>query len=333
MKSSPLSAHVQLYHGSFDSTPAETLTLSEALSHIQGDTYRSGIARLQQTLQHRGKVAYDQEKKGLDAYTLAGTFQPTRGKEHLVQASSIGHLDYDGLTDVKQTREVLCSDRAVVYAFISPSGLGLKVGVHIPRVADDAAYKHAWQVVAETFEQRYGLAADPSGKDISRLCYVSWDPDCYVNPDAQVFPVPPAPVLQPTVPHTAPAGMTWQTPPADTGDRRRHYVDQAIDRAVQLIEKSYPSGQGHPGNRHHSRLKAARLLGGYVGSGMLSYDEAFSVLQMVVEQNTLHPIKSMKTVADGLRFGMRTPVTFEQLEQERVAWCAQHGYSTQQEGR
>lgn len=68
-------------------------------------------------------------------------------------------------------------------------------------------------------------------------------------------------------------------------------------------------------------------LGGYVGGNLLSSDDAYHILEVVVAEHTVHFVKSMRTIADGLRYGMRTPVTYEHLEQERLAWCAARGYT------
>ena len=44
-----------------------------------------------------------------------------------------------------------------------------------------------------------------------------------------------------------------------------------------------------------------------------------------------HFAQSMRTIADGLRYGMRSPVHYEDLECERLRWCAAHGYATAHE--
>jgi hypothetical protein len=320
-----LTIHINLFHGSYDPRPAKTLTLEQALEHIRYDTYRYQIEDLRSARSTHGKSFYDGAKKQLDAYTFAGVFQQTRTKQHLLEHSGLVHLDYDGVTDVARAKIVLCAVPTVAYIFISPSGLGLKVGVHVPRVTDDTGYKHAWQIVSDYLTQHYDVIADPSGKDISRLCFVSWDPDLYLNLDAAVFPIPPLTRQSPRPP--APVHPS----PTEASKRRQQYVEQAIARAVRLIASSYPSSPGIPGTRHLARLKASRLLGGYVGGNLLSYDEAYHILEVVVAEHTVHFAKSMRTIADGLRYGMRTPVTFEQLEQERLAWCAARGYTPQPE--
>ena len=322
-----LTIRINLFHGSYDPRPAQTIPLAQALEHIRHGTYRQQIAGLRHALNLHGKPFYDGAKKQLDAYTFAGTFHQTRTKQHLLTHSGLVHLDFDGVTDVARAKAVLCVGPTVAYIFLSPSGLGLKVGVHVPLVADDLAYKHAWQHIADALEQHTGLVADPSGKDISRLCFVSWDPDMYINLDADVFPIPPLARQSPRPPEPTHPSLT------DASERRQQYVDQAISRAVKLIANSSPASPGLRGTRHLARLKASRLLGGYVGSNLLPYDEAYRILEVVVADHTVHFARSMKTITDGLRYGMRTPVTFEQLEAERLAWCATRGYTPQHEER
>jgi VirE N-terminal domain len=97
---------------------------------------------------------------------------------------------------------------------------------------DDAAYKRAWRLVSAHYERRYGGIWDASGKDISRLCFASYDTHAYVNFNAEMFVM----------------------------DSQQWYVEQAIKTAVQMITSAAI------GTRHHTRLRAARLLGGYVGA-------------------------------------------------------------------
>jgi VirE-like protein len=312
---------VNRFQGSYNPCPVETTTLAHALAQIRSDRYQQQIECLRATLTTHGKGIYNHYKKMLDAYSFAGTFSPQRRKEYLQAHSGIVHLDYDGIADVQDMLEVLCVVPALTYAFVSPSGCGLKIGVRVLPVADDLSYKHAWQCVADTIEQAYGFVADPSGKDISRLCFVSYDPHCYINDAPDIFPVP---LMERPAPHPAtPAALSA---PLAT-DRRQQYVDQAVTRAVKLIETSYPALPGIPGNRHHSRLKAARLLGGYVGGGLLTYEHAYALLESAVIWHTIHLSQSMRTIAAGLQYGMKTPVSYDQLEAERLRWCEAHGYT------
>ena len=306
---------INLFRNTFDPAPLRTLALGEALAAIRTGAYRREIERLLRVRAGGEVAAYRRAKEQLPAFTFAGTFQPTRCIANLVQHSGIVHGDLDHLPDVDATRQQLSQDPSVLYCFRSPSREGLKLGVRIDPVADDAAYKHAWAVVAADHPDRYGVTWDPTGKDVSRLCYVSWDPDCYDNPEAHAYPVPPAMVT----PEPPRRHLQTATPQSQiSGDRRTRYTQQAIDRAVRMIQEA-PQGQ-----QHHARLRAARLLGGYVAGGFLSEEEARATLQTPTEVQADNVRAAMKTIADGLAYGQAVPITYDDLEADWAQWKASH---------
>jgi hypothetical protein len=306
-------AHVSVFNGSFDSHPQRTVTLGYVLEGIRTGRYAMQVRRVRQTLATQGKAAYDQAKRALPAVTFGGTFKPSRGNDHLTRHSGIIHADLDHLPDLAATKAALCDDPSVVYVFSSPSGTGLKVGRHILPVADDAAYKHAWHAVRADCERRYGVTWDPSGKDVARLCYLSYDPDIYVNFEAHVFDVRPAPAPEPT-----PPTRTRHAPLPSHPDRRRMYAERAIRTATDMIQ-SAPMG-----TRHHTRLKASRLLGGYVAGGVLTDEEAYGALAQALVGYTEDLKRALDTVEDGLRYGQAHPISLDDLEAERQAWIRAH---------
>jgi hypothetical protein len=304
-------AQINVFHNRFDSTPASTVTLAHALEMIRTGVYADQVRLLQQILTRQGKATYDREKAyRLAAFTFTGRFLPTRGNANLRQHSGIVHGDLDHLRTVVAIKQAIADNPRTAYAFISPSGVGLKLGVHIPLVPDDTAYKHAWHAVSTAYEALYGERWDPSGKDVSRLCFLSHDPALYWNPDAVVFEVPPVPIPKPRPP----------TPQLSVP--RQHichldYAGQAIRTAGQMIETA------ELGMRHHTRLKAARLLVGYVAGGLLSEDQAYGALAHALVGHTDDLERALKTVVDGLKYGQAHPITLEALEADRQAWAAQ----------
>jgi BT4734-like, N-terminal domain len=301
-------AEVSLFVNSFHNTPSKTLTLLQAVEAIRTGHYERQIQAIRAILRHQGKAAYNRAKARLKAVTFGGTFAPRRGNAHLHQHSGIIHGDIDYLSDVPPLKQAICQDPRTVYAFVSPSGTGLKLGVRASIVADDAGYKHAWQTVSTEYEARYGSRWDPSGKDISRLCFVSYDPALYWNPDAEVFAIPPAPS-----PKLPPSQRSVSRP----SYRHQGYAEQAIRTAVEIVESA------ELGTRHHTRLKAARLLGGYVAGGLLREDQAYGALAQALIGHTEDLERALKTVVDGLAYGRAHPITLEALEAERQAWLDQ----------
>jgi hypothetical protein len=310
----PLSdCRVNLFANAYRTVPVATIALAEAIEAIRGGMYQRAVCNVRQVLSTKGQRTYNKAKNKLPALTFAGTFSPARAISHFQQHSGIIHGDLDHLPDVKAAKCAICSDPRTVYGFDSTSGTGLKIGVNGPRVADDPEYKRVWQAASMEYERLYGGKWDQSGKDISRLCYVSWDPEAYWNPNATVFEEPPPPIQESHAP-TSPQPSTT----THLIGRREDYAVRAIRTAVQMIQAAVL------GTRHHTRLKASRLLGGFVTGGVLSYDQAYTVLEHALNGHTDDMAAALRTVKDGLAYGQAYPITLEALEAERQAWLEAH---------
>jgi VirE N-terminal domain len=301
---------IQQFDNLYDPTPTATLALGTALDQIIDGTYRHDIETCRHICTARGGDAYKAAKSDLPQWTFGGTFAPTRAKDHLTQHSGICHADIDHLANLAETKLALMHDPHVIYCFTSPRGDGLKYGVRVPVVGDDDAYKHAWSCLASLHAAAYAVEWDSSGKDICRLCFVSWDPACYVNLDAEVYPIP-APLM------VTPPALPRRTMPI-SHERREQYAQRGIANAVKIIAESTE------GNLHAARCRAGYLLGGYVGGGLLTYDEAYAALRAAVEGRTKHLGPSLKTIADCLTAGEAKPITLAELEADWEQWKAAH---------
>ena len=316
--SSPLAeVQVNLFPNAYNPVPEASIMLAEAIEAIRGGKYQRQVCEVRQVLAAQGKRTYDKAKGNLPAFTFAGIFTPRRGIAHLQHHSRIVHSDMDHVRDMVAVKRAISSDPRTAYVFVSPSADGLKCGVHVPAVVDDAGYKHTWQDVSVEYAELYGVAWDVSGKDVSRLCYASWDPQAYWNPDAAVFEVFPPPVRESCAATSLQPSMATHT-----NGCRDDYAVRAIRTAVQMIQAA-PLG-----TRHHTRLRAARLLGGYVAGGFLSYDQVYTVLEQALNGHTDDMAAALKTVKDGLAYGQKYPITLDQLldqlEAERQAWLTAH---------
>ena len=119
----------------------------------------------------------------LPAVTFSGTFPKGKRKaQHLAEHSGLITIDIDGLPpeQIPNLLAELAQMPHVVLAFVSPSGLGIKVIVRIdPIPINDLEHKGAYQACLDFFEDlasEYSFEIDTSGKDCSRLCYLSHDP-------------------------------------------------------------------------------------------------------------------------------------------------------------
>jgi hypothetical protein len=124
------------------------------------------------------KNARNEKKKKLPAICFSGTFS-RRADNAIVEHSGIICIDFDGFRDNQhlfQKREELIADKYTYCVFTSPSGDGLKALVRIPK--DPMNHKKYFNALQKYYNCD---EFDVTSKNISRVCYESYDPDIYVN--------------------------------------------------------------------------------------------------------------------------------------------------------
>lgn len=125
-------------------------------------------------------------KQNLPAICFSGTFSK-RSDDALIEHSGIICLDFDGYPTKKsmfEDKANFMEDAYTLSVFVSPSGNGLKVLVKIPAEADN--HKRYFEALKDHFDSRY---FDVTSKNISRVCYESYDPEIYYNADSDVWTV------------------------------------------------------------------------------------------------------------------------------------------------
>ena len=119
--------------------------------------------------------------RSFDFCTFSGTFSK-RSKSNLLLQSNLLCLDFDHVTDIPSLKERLLNDPCfeTELLFISPSGDGLKWVVDI----DYQGYEHSrfFDCVVNYLVEEGYPDPDTSGSDISRSCFIPYDPNAFVNP-------------------------------------------------------------------------------------------------------------------------------------------------------
>jgi hypothetical protein len=126
-------------------------------------------------------------KKQMPAATISGTFTK-RNAQGLIQYNGLICLDFDGQDNDMSTDEmksIVCAWPQTLYAGLSVGGKG--IFVIIPTNLDD----HTWHgemcdVLGQTI-QKCGLVYDKACKDITRLRFLSYDENPFVNASCHVF--------------------------------------------------------------------------------------------------------------------------------------------------
>ena len=172
----------------------ENLDISVILEQIRSGKYKSRILALREMLRQGKTDEYNDAKRSLPAFTPSGLFEGGRKLEFLKEYSGLIILDID-----KLTQDQLIATRSRVEeipnthaCFISPSGNGLKILVKV--FSRPVYHKMVFNQVKSFYEEQLRnkdqdstVQIDPSGKDITRLCFVSWDEMLYLNPSAEIF--------------------------------------------------------------------------------------------------------------------------------------------------
>lgn len=129
------------------------------------------------------RIVTDKEKRNklkaeLKSVCFSGEFS-RRSAKNIIRHSGFACLDFDDVEDAVCLRDSLQDNEYIYSAFISPSGNGVKALVKVPK--DIANYKKYYEAICETFDSKL----DTKTKDISRVCYESYDPDLFINPNSK----------------------------------------------------------------------------------------------------------------------------------------------------
>ncbi|NWJ51281.1 MAG: hypothetical protein HXX14_10480 [Bacteroidetes bacterium] len=165
----------------------ENITFEEMLTRIKNGYYSNVIHPLRVKYKEGDIKGADADKRKLEAFTPAGIFIDIRNAEHHAEYSHLQVLDFDKLSyDELTTVKAIVTRCEYTYAcFVSPSGRGLKVFVAVNTGPQE--HRQAFLAVQKYYQTLTGVVIDASGKDIARLCFVSYDDQLYYNSTATIF--------------------------------------------------------------------------------------------------------------------------------------------------
>lgn len=169
----------------------EQKDILKILSDIKTGVYQNAITYLRKSLADNKKEAAERAKKSLPAFTPSATFNGGRKMEFITNYNALMVLDIDKLEKEKmqQCKTKIRMEDIVFASFVSPSGNGLKIFVKVS--TDKEQHKETFLKLQRYFEELLEVEIDKSGKDITRLCFFSSDPEIFINENSQVFSVNP----------------------------------------------------------------------------------------------------------------------------------------------
>ena len=155
--------------------------LSKILDAIKSGKIKDLVLDIQN---EQSKKRRQELKKKLPCVLFSGTFNK-RADDEMIEHSGIICLDFDDFNDFDELvryRSEIALDKYVYSIFVSPSGLGLKVLVKVPPSKED--HRAYFLALEEHFNSEN---FDSTCKNESRVCYMSYDAEMYINEDSEVF--------------------------------------------------------------------------------------------------------------------------------------------------
>lgn len=214
------------------------------------------------------------------------SYQSKRDDSSISSHSGFLILDFDKC-DVASKKRQLSQDPYVYACWVSPSGSGVKALVR----CEASIEKH--YILYDNLIERYP-DLDTTSRSLSRLCFESYDPDIYINPNAKVWDKSIVNLSK---------NVTDETR-LDYKDKQRVKRGNAIiSRAVDMIRSSYD------GTKHETVLKAGKLVGGYIATNNVDETAAISVLtEEIIAKNPKDLTQAKKTLLDGINYGKNAPL-------------------------
>ena len=253
-------------------------------------------------------------KNNLPCISFSGTYHDKVVNDNFAQSSGIFLVDIDNV-DPTLTKEKLAKLPHTIFAFISPSETGVKAGIRVDPtlITSDQDFKKVYQCV-EPWLATLDITIDPSCKDVRRLCYMSHDPDMYIN--YQTEPIDYS-ALQAQFKQDSPipsrsAASANPSTLVPTGGYTQAYCDKTVQYELSAIRTAH---EGHRNNQLYKssfnlfalaeysglidmkRLQAELIV---VGTGIgLPDDEVKSAIQSAEKsrfKSTRQPPTSYSTV-------------------------------------
>jgi hypothetical protein len=260
-----------------DPSDKNEFTLEEVLNRLKNPgTINPRVQKYRELLSKYGKK--DERtvaaKNNLPCINFSGTYHGKVVNDNFAQPSGIFLVDIDDV-DPASTKNKLANLPNTIFAFMSPSETGVKAGIRVDPIliTSDQDFKRIYQCV-ELWLATLDITIDPACKDVRRLCFISHDPDMYINYEAEPIDYNAlqaqfrqnSPITLRSVDNNNPSTLV------PIGDYTQAYYEKNVQNAVQnelSIIRATPEG-----NRHNQLLHSSLTLFGLANkSNLLNSDK------------------------------------------------------------
>lgn len=152
------------------------INVHDALARILEGKSKELIAEIRNTVD---KEKANKLKSNLPSICFSGKFKKDRKDADLLEHSGFLVLDFDNVENLREKQLDIISKDFIYACWLSPRGNGLKALVNI---ADGTKHIEHFQALQEEFPE-----IDRSGRNVSRVCYESYDEEIYVTTTPVIF--------------------------------------------------------------------------------------------------------------------------------------------------
>jgi hypothetical protein len=171
--------------------------IGDFLFSIKNEKHNKEVIKLREYFDKGDLKRYAQEKIRLPSVTFSGLFSEMRKIESVIKYNDICVVDIDKIysKNIQEYLDILHSDPYVFSFWLSPSGKGIKGLVKFKYATEPAissSYEHhkfAFSELSNYIDKKYNIEIDKSGSDVTRLCFVSSDPNLILKEQIEEFPI------------------------------------------------------------------------------------------------------------------------------------------------
>lgn len=234
----------------------QDVTLKDALE--MGKDHQRDIEKAREMKQSGDLEGYKAEKRKLPSFTTTATYKGERKAENLTKYNALCVIDLDDIEDVEKAKADIKQLPFILYAAKSVGGKGLFCIVRLDGSKDE--YIKHWYAIKDEF-QTIGYKVDESCKDVSRLRFVSYDENPYINYQASIY--------------TAKKEIQTTTPPTFSLRNETHPKGKGLTPREQIIFDSIitdvQSNHIQLSKNHADTLYIARVLSSLMGEDGRQY--------------------------------------------------------------
>lgn len=189
-----LRKHVSFYE-SLRQKECRRRTLFSVLNDIRTGVYADVVLHVRSRVEN--KQSYRAKKKRLPAICFCGIFWGSHYKHDVNLYTHLLVVDIDCIENKKsEIKQILINDPKIVAVWDSVSGQGLKVLLYVD-YSSDVSLENLWVAheecafpqVQRYLKMSYGIEIDPNDKNITRYCFVSFDPYIFLRKEFEPFVV------------------------------------------------------------------------------------------------------------------------------------------------